>query len=127
MPQVNIINLPTTYAFYPVRREGAVVFYRESEHEVPALRSSLSISLVEPTKTSRLYKVRMKCVVPVAEVDPNTSAQTGKVARLNSFDLSFIFDANSTTDERQIMVNTLNELAAHTIFADVVKKLEPIF
>jgi hypothetical protein len=66
----------------------------------PALQSTLTISLNRPSKTSRISKVRVKLVMPVAALDVEGNPTTVK-SHENSADVTYLFSEKSTQDERQ--------------------------
>lgn len=66
----------------------------------PALQSTLTISLNRPSKTSRISKVRVKLVCPVAALDTEGNPTAAK-SHENSADVTYLFSEKSTQDERQ--------------------------
>jgi len=64
------------------------------------LQSTLTISLSRPSKTSRISKVRIKLVSPVAALDA-VGAPTNIKSHENSADVTYLFSEKSTQDERQ--------------------------
>ncbi len=65
-----------------------------------ALQSTLQISLSRPSKTSRLSKVRIKLVQPVAALDA-VGVPTNIKSHENSADVTYLFSEKSTDVERQ--------------------------
>lgn len=78
----------------PVRIKGDVAFYEDMNESVPELRKTLSLSLVPPSKTSKLYKMRCRVVLPVA--DPVTGAFSYSL----TFDNTVLMPKESTTAAR---------------------------
>lgn len=66
----------------------------------PALQATLTISLNRPSKTSRISKVRVKLVVPVAALDTEGNP-TALKSHENSADVTYLFSEKSTQAERQ--------------------------
>lgn len=125
MSQIQPIGV-NTRTFSPVRRDGVVVFYRDLSETIPSLRPTLSISLAEPTKTSKLYKARVRVTIPRPEL--NTEGDpTGRVQGLNSFDINAIYDAASTANDRAELISTLKALVTSEEFGEVVQDLLPLY
>lgn len=103
MSQILPIVATTATQWIPVKRNGNVVVYQNlNAQPIPALRKTLTISLTEPSKTSKLYKARFRIVTPVEKMDNTVTPAvgTGEVDYLTSADVTYTFDARSSSAAR---------------------------
>lgn len=122
MPQFQVITLTTT-TWTPERMKGDVAFYSDTTEAIVELRKTLSVSIAPPTKTSKLYKVRTKLTLPVA--DPIT----GQYSYSNTFDSTFLLPKASDASSRGDLLLDVQELvaAAGGIIEAQVVNLTPIY
>lgn len=120
MPQFATITLTST-TWVPERMKGDIAFYTDIAEPVIELRKSLSISVVPPSKTSKLYKVRCKIVVPVAD------AVTGLLSHSNTLDATFMIPKQSLAAERTAILADLTELVGDAIMTSLVVDLAPVY
>lgn len=123
MPQFSTITLGTT-VFTPERMKGDVAFYTDVSQPILELRKTLSMSVTAPSKTSKLFKVRVKMVTPCE--DP---VLTGTVSHSVSADCVFMLPAKSSVAERTVLLTDLKALVAATggELDDQVLDLAPIY
>lgn len=113
MPAFSTLTLANSaavdYVFKPQSIKGIVATLLEKDLNagVPSGYSAMTVSHVDPTKTNRNSKTRMKCVVP------RINAVSGVVESLCSFDILFQCDDKSTEVERE----SIRSLAVATLVA----------
>ncbi|UUW21393.1 MAG: coat protein [Sanya fiers-like virus 45] len=128
MPQFTKTALPVAQLgnlmLVPMEQKNGVSFFQDATASTPALAPTLSVSLTRPSKTSKLYKVRMKGEVPIPKANPD-GTQTKQVDYSTTFDITFISPENSSIASREFARNML--LAALTAFEDSVVSLESVY
>lgn len=85
----------------PVRIKGDVAFYEDQSQPIAELRKTLSISLTSPSKTSKLYKMRCRVVMPVAD------AVTGSYSHSLTFDCTTLMPKEATEASRAALFELL--------------------
>lgn len=142
MPGFNTIVLPDAVdpeldelELEPVKLQGGIATYTEFSQSVPSLRDFLTVSLQQPTKTSRLYKARVKYTQineKMDNTDPVNPVGTGTVDHVNSADIIFIFDEKSTAVTRKAIKQRMFDLlrvngGGVSDIDDVISDLRPIY
>lgn len=92
----------------------------------PALQASFTVSLSRPSKTSRISKVRVKLVVPVAATDLSGNPTQTK-SHENSADITFLFSEKSTLAERELVSTALDRLLDLTELRQVSRELKSFY
>ena len=106
MPAIATITIndgagaPVAHNFSPSGITGDVAKYHDRVGGISVDFPAITISSVSPTKTSRLYKARMKIVLPVLENTSGTASNGFTPAPTKAYDLiadmTFILPERST-------------------------------
>lgn len=80
---------PLAHAFDPVGIRGEIASYEDRATGVSIGYPTTTLSVVKPSKTSKLCKVRVKIVLPVMEVLSNNTMSGINPAPTKAFDLTF--------------------------------------
>lgn len=127
MPAQTSINvgedLPT---FNPISKIGNLASYSDDSAISIAVEPLLTISNVRPSKTSKLYKVRAKMVLPVSAVDAN-DVPTGVKAREASVDVTFLFHETATDAEKLNLLTCFEGLLANADVVSVITEGKSIY
>lgn len=91
-----------------------------------ALQPKLTVSISQPSKTSRISKVRVKLVVPVAVLDVNGVATNVK-SHENSADTTYLFSEKSTEAERAELDAIFASLDSASPFPEVIRQLKSMY
>jgi hypothetical protein len=116
------VGLPT---FVPLGKQGNIASYRENAVSV-AVEPLLTISSQRPSKTSKLFKVRLKGIIPVGGVDA-ASQPTGVKIRENSFDISFMMHESATEAEKQYLHAVAEATISNTLTSALVTQGDVIY
>lgn len=112
----------TAVTWTPDRMKGDVFFYSDHSVERIDLRRTLSISLVAPSKTSKLYKVRFKMMTPVED------SVTTLIDYSVTVDCTFIIPAKANLADREnIKADFLEFLLGANEVNNTVEDLAPMF
>lgn len=110
----------------PLGKVGNIASYSDDSAVSVAVEPMLTISSVRPSKTSKLYKVRMKLSVPVSALD-TLGDPNGVKIREASADLTFLFHETATDVEKQFMLDSLNQLISNADVAAVITEGKSIY
>lgn len=115
-----------TVNFTPLKLSGSVASWTDFGALTLALQPQLTSSVVAPSKTSSLYKSRVKMVVPFAVLDVNDD-ETAVVDHLNSFDITFLFDKKSTLETRRQTYELCKQALANALLQDTIELVRPVY
>ncbi len=93
---------------------------------VPALQPTLALSIVRPSKTSRLVKVRVKLNIPEAALDIN-GLPTAVKSHENSVDKFYIFDQKSSEAERNKLDAVFTAITENADVQEVIRKNKSMY
>ncbi len=93
---------------------------------VAALQSTVTVSISRPSKTSRISKIRVKLVVPVAALDADGKPTSVK-SHENSADITYLFAEKSSLKERRWLDTEFRGLLADGPFSDVIQQLKSMY
>lgn len=120
----------TAIPWVPVRHVGNVFTYSDLTQAIPELRKTLAISLSEPSKTSKLYKVNFRITIPVEKMDKSVTPAVGLgvVDYFNVINHTLTFDARSTMDDRNAIYDAMTDfLTLSDEAADVGSDLKALY
>lgn len=125
------LGAPNGYLFEPSTQVGNLSTFADYNQALPSLRSKLTVSLVQPSKTSKLNKARIKLVL-VNEgtvYDPVTSTYVpNKTARaVCSADVTFIFPENSTDTDRVNLLQHFISALQNNAVDEVITSCRPFY
>jgi hypothetical protein len=129
MPQIQPITA-TAIQWTPVKRIGNAVVYNDLTQPIASLRKTLTLSFAEPSKTSKLFKIRIRIVSPVEAMDKSVTPNVGLgvVDYLNSVDMTYIYDARSTDVSRlEIVDGIFNLLNFSPEVSALAEDLTPLY
>lgn len=98
------LPLPTV-TLTPLRIDKGIAFWMNYNASSPSVATSLTASVIGPTKTSRLQKVRLKLNDPIAKKTADGLKDLPIVDHLNSSDVNFNFAESATIAERIRLIN----------------------
>lgn len=121
LPDVN-----TGWAFKPFGRKDAVFTYADPYRaNSPDLRTVITVSTAQPSKTSKLMKVRVKVTMPVAKDDAVTGATLFDYNV--TADFSFMAPANSSADARELALEILQKFLGTVDVQNMIVAAEPLY
>lgn len=130
MPKFDIVTVVSdvagTHTYTPSSNQGGLSSWINYAAATPTLQSKLTVSVAQPSKTSKLYKARIKLVVPVPKKDLN-GAVTGLVDHVNSVDMTFLSSEASTILERSNLLELATALLNTQLILDVVPEARSIY
>lgn len=110
MPQLDPIEITVDgstepLTFEPLTLANNLATFADESGSAPTLNKVFTVSVQRPSKTSKVAKVRIKLVVPVAKVVGGVA--TSDKDHENSFDITFLSAANATEVERAAIIDLL--------------------
>ena len=137
MPAIATITIndgagaPVAHNFSPSGITGDVAKYHDRVGGISVGFPAITISSVSPTKTSRLYKARMKIVLPVLENTSGTASNGFTPAPTKAYDLiadmTFILPERSTQQNRKDLLAFAKNLLAHAVPTAVIQDNEVVY
>lgn len=97
-----------------------------TSNKAVALQPTLTMSISRPSKTSRISKVRVKLVVPVAALDIN-GVSTNIKSHENSADTTYLFSEKSTEAERAELDAIFASMLGFGPFPEVIRQLKSMY
>jgi len=131
MPQFQPLVVPATTSngnilhLTPVKIAGGVAFYSDFTAPTPALQAQMSVSVSQPTKTSQLYKTRIKISLPMCKSDASGN-DLPVLDYITTADVTFIAPAQSNFASRSLVRGFLQK-ALELLGEDVVDNVMPIY
>lgn len=117
MPHFESITLTTagsvgrpTLEFKPNRAGNGVFFWRNSElHGIdnPAVRPTISMSNVMPSKTSKLQRTRIKIEIPIPKVEEASGDKLNVLNYLVACDIELRVPDAAVVESRNILMDVL--------------------
>ena len=103
----------TTLEFKPNRSGNGVFFWRNSElhgSHNPAIRPTISMSNVMPSKTSKLQRTRIKIEIPIPKFDEASGEKLNVVDHLVACDVELRVPDAAVDASRNILMDVLVSL-----------------
>lgn len=123
---------PVNHTFAPVRitQEG-IAQYADRSGGIAIGFPAISVSMREPTKNSRAYKLTMKVVVPTLEQTSASTATGIQPAPTKAYDnfcyIDMVMPERSTLQERKNLVAYVRNLLANGLVTAAVESYESIY
>lgn len=122
---------PVAHTFSPVQISGNVASYADRLSGVAVGYPHITASMVRPSKTSRLTKVRLRCVMPVLET-LGTNTVTGIVPQPTkaydvTADLTFILPERSGLQHRQDILAFAKGMLNDAVLSQLILTNETIY
>lgn len=122
---------PVNHNFDPVKVTGNMATYTDRVSGIAVGFPVLTVSVTPPSKTSRVYKVRAKIVVPTLEV-VNASTYSGITpAPTKAYDclcdINFVLPERSTLVDRKNVLAYVKNLMAHATFTSIENNVENVW
>lgn len=137
MPAIGNITIndgattPVAHTFSPVGISGDVAKFADRSGGISLGFPQITISSVAPTKTSRLYKARIKVVLPVLENSTGTASNGFAPAPTKAYDLmadmTFILPERSTQQNRKDLLAFVKNLLAHATPTSVIQDNDAVY
>lgn len=137
MPQIGnvVINdgagTPVAHTFAPVTINGPLASYADRSGGIAVGFPTITASLTSPTKTSRLYKARLRVVVPVLETLSNSTVSGILPAPTKGYDMTadmtFLMPERSTLQNRKDLLAFAKNLLANALVTAVIENNETIY
>lgn len=137
MPAIGTITIndgaatPVAHNFTPSGISGDVAKYDDRSGGISVGFPRITISSAAPSKTSRLYKARVKVVLPVLENIAGTSSNGFTPAPVKAYDLTadmtFILPERSTQQNRKDLLAFAKNLLANAVVTSVVQDNEVVY
>lgn len=122
---------PVAHTFSPVTISGPVASYADRSGGIAVGFPTITASLVAPSKTSRLYKARIKVVMPVLETISNSTMSGILPAPTKAYDLTadmtFFMPERSTLADRKNIFAYAKNLLANALCTALVETNETIY
>lgn len=113
--------------FTPVSNQSGLSTWADyDDAATPALMPKLTISVSQPSKTSKLFKTRVKVVVPFPKKDVS-GANTGVADHQNSVDITFLSADNAVAFERTSLLSMTIAMLQNELVKDVVQNARSIY
>lgn len=124
-------STPVAHTFAPLSVTGPLAIYEDRAGGISVGFPRISLSVLPPSKTSRLTKVRAKLVYPVLEV-VNSSTYSGITpAPTKAYDvtadLTFFMPERSTLQQRKNLNALFKNFLANAAWTAVVENLEAVY
>lgn len=123
---------PVNHTFSPVTIDSAgVAKYSDRSGGIALGYSTITLSLRQPTKDSRVYKVMAKIVTPVLE-QTSASTSTGiQPAPTKAYDLTatveILLPERSTLSQRKDLLAYLKNFMANAVMSSAVQDFESVY
>jgi hypothetical protein len=137
MPQIGniVINdgatTPVAHTFGPVGITGPLASYADRVGGISVGYPIITASLVNPSKTSRNYKARLKIVMPVLETISNSTMSGIAPAPTKAYDLTaditFIMPERSSLQNRKDILAFAKNLLANAVTTALVENNETVY
>ena len=107
-------------------QSGLSTWYDYEGAQTPAALPKLTVSVSQPSKTSKLFKTRVKLAVPVPKQDVN-GVVINAVDHQNSVDITFLSADSATKLERTFLLNAAVGLLQNALLKEVVEDARSIY
>jgi len=122
---------PVAHTFAPVTITGPIASFADRSGGISVGYPVISASLTAPSKTSRLYKARLKLVLPVLETISNSTMSGIAPAPTKAYDLTadmtFLMPERSTLQNRKDILALAKNLLADAVVTALVQNNETIY
>lgn len=129
-PDASIGGAEQGVTFKPVRVTDGMVTFQDRSNPIQIAQTTMTISSVPPSKTSRNNKVRIRVVVPkVAVPTTSTSGFTPAPQKIGSLvaDITFLVPDISTDEERSDLLVLVKRLMTSWIIEEPVQNMEQFY
>lgn len=122
---------PVAHTFAPVNLIGNAANFADRVGGISVGYPTILISLTPPSKTSRLYKARLRIVVPTLETISNSTmsgiAPAPTKAYDSTVDMMFFMPERSTLSDRKNILAYAKNLLAHATVTSVIENNETVY
>lgn len=122
---------PVAHTFGPVGTKDGVSSYADRSGGIAVGYPTITVSLIQPSKTSKLYKARIKVVMPVLETISNSTVSGILPAPTKGYDMSadvtFILPERSSLQNRKDILAYCKNLLADAVTTAIVQNLETVY
>jgi hypothetical protein len=122
---------PVAHTFAPVTIKAEVASYADRVGGISVGYPTITASLSQPTKTSRLYKARLKVVMPVLETVSNSTMSGILPAPTKAYDvtadMTFFMPERSTLSDRKNILAYAKNLLANAVSTALIETNETIY
>lgn len=129
-PDETIGGAEQTVTFKPVRVTDGLVTFQDRSNPIQIAQTTLTVSSVPPSKTSRNNKVRIRLVYPkVAVPTTSTSGFTPAPQKIGSLvaDITFLVPDTSTDEERAGLLALTKRLLTSWVVKEPVQNMEQFY
>lgn len=137
MPALAVVNLtdaaatPVVHAFTPQSLTGNMAQYADLSGGIAVGYPKLTITVIPPSKTSRLNKVRMKLVLPVLETISNSTFSGIAPAPTRAYDMTaeglFFCPERSTLQNRKDIRAMFLDLIGEALTTSLIETQEALY
>jgi hypothetical protein len=124
-------STPVAHDFDPNTLTGTVSTFADRVDGISVGYPNITILTSVPSKTSRLYKVRAKIVLPVLETVTASTYNGITPAPTKAYDLTavveFFIPERSTLAQRKDIRAYMSNFLAHAVMTDLVETQETIY
>jgi len=122
---------PVAHTFAPVAVNGDLASYADRSGGISVGYPTITASLAAPSKTSRLYKARIKVVMPVLETISNSTMSGIAPAPTKAYDITadmtFLMPERSTLQDRKNILAFAKNLLANAVVTALVENNETVY
>lgn len=129
-PDETIGGAEQTVTFKPVRVTDGLVTFQDRSNPIQIAQTTLTVSSVPPSKTSRNNKVRIRVVYPkIATPVTSASGFTPAPQKISSLvaDITFIVPDISTDEERAGLLALTKRLLTSWVVKEPVQNMEQFY
>lgn len=122
---------PVAHTFSPVAQTGLLSSFADRSGGISVGYPTITISTAQPSKTSRLYKARLKVVFPILETLSNSTMSGITPAPTKAYDVSaditFMMPERSTLADRKDILALAKNLLSNALVAAIVENNETLY
>lgn len=124
-------STPVTRNFDPLRIDGNVAHWEDRVGGIPVGYGRLALSVIPPSKQSRIYKVRLRMGLPVMEVQLsgtyNGLVPVPSKAFENGVDMTFFCPERAVESQRKDLRVLTMHLLENAIVVQALEKLANVY
>lgn len=122
---------PVAHTFAPAGVKNAIAKWQDRSGGISIGFPTITMSLREPTKASKVYKVTTKVVLPVLEVTSPSTSTGIQPAPTKAYDLlatvEVVMPERASEQNRKDLLAYVRNFLANAVVTNGVQTLEPVW